>query len=86
MNSTDISSLTLLKTINEQSCPILSLIVLSDGRLASCSYTKDVKIYDINNDYHCDITIIGHTRGVAFISQLENGKLVSCPGNCSIQT
>ena len=47
MNSTDISSLTLLKTINEQSCPILSLIVLSDGRLASCSYTKDVKIYDI---------------------------------------
>lgn len=45
-----------------------------------------LKKYSMNNDYHCDITIIGHTRGIAFISQLENGKSVSCPGNCSIQT
>ncbi len=75
MNSTDISSLTLLKTINEQSCPILSLIVLSDGRLASCSYTKDVKIYDINNDYHCDITI--PIPGVSYVSQLTNGHLIA---------
>ena len=83
MNSTDTSSMTLLKTINEQNCPILSLLVLSDGRLASCSYTKNVNIYDINNDYHCDITI--PIPGVSYVSQLTNGLLIASLTSGDIQ-
>ena len=83
MNSTDISSMTLLKTINEQNCPILSLLVLSDGRLASCSYTKNVNIYDINNDYYRDITI--PIPGVSYVSQLTNGLLIASLTSGDIQ-
>ena len=49
---------------------------LSDGRLASCG--KDViRIYDLKNDYHCDIKIKARTDAINSLIQLENGKLVS---------
>ena len=65
-----------IKTINEQNDWINSPLLLSDGRLALCSYDT-IKIYNINNNYHCDI-IIEHTKCVNYISQLDNNKLISC--------
>lgn len=67
--------------INEHTDSVDSVLILSDGRLASCSHDKTIKIYNMNNNYKCDITInTEHTDCVANISQLENGKLVSCSG------
>ena len=74
-----------IKTINEHSHYIDSLLLLSDGRLASCSDDETIKIYDINNNYHCDITLEGHTDGVNYISQLDNNKLISCSRDKSIK-
>ena len=76
----DINNINNIKTINEHSDLIASLLLLSDGRLASCSDDNTIKIYDIKNNYHCDITLEGHTDCVNYISQLDNNKLISCSG------
>ena len=81
----DINNIINIKIINEHSDDVYSLLLLSDGRLASCSYDKTIKIYDINNNYHCDITLEGHTHGVIYISQLDNNKLISCSGDKTIK-
>ena len=70
----DINGINNIKTIDKHSNDIRSLLLLSDGRLASCSY-KTIKIYNINNNYHCDITINGHISCINYISQLANNKL-----------
>ena len=80
----DINNINNIKTINEHSS-IHSLLLLSDGRLASCSQDKTIKIYNINNNYHCDITLEGHTNGVNYISELDNNKLISCSDDRSIK-
>ena len=63
----DINNINNMKTINEHSDYVNSLLLLSDGRLASCSDDKTIKIYNINNNYHCDITLEGHTHSVSYI-------------------
>ena len=74
----DINNIINIKTIKEHGHYINSLLLLSNGRLASCSRDKTIKIYDIKNNYHCDITLEGHTDCVSYISQLDNNKLISC--------
>ena len=81
----DINNINNIKTINEHSDSIYSLLLLSDGRLASCSDDKTIKIYNINNNYHCDITLEGHTSDVMCISELDNNKLISCSDDRSIK-
>ena len=56
--------------------PVLSLTVLNDGRLASCSTDSSINIYN-TSDYKLKFTIRGHTDGVSYISQLEDGRLIS---------
>ena len=65
--------------------PVNSLLLLSEKRLASCASDKTIKIYNMNNNYHCDITIHGHTEGVYYTSQLANGKLISCARDQNIK-
>ena len=66
-----------LKTvINEHTNSVTSLCVLSDGRLASCSSDKSIKVYN-KETYECELTIKGHTEGVVYISLLANGYLAS---------
>lgn len=60
-------------------------MLLSDGRLASCSKDHSIKIYNMNNDYHCDITIKEHTSDVNDICEINQGKLVSCSNDKSIK-
>ena len=68
-----------IKTINAHRKYVTSLLILKDGRLASCSYDSKIKIFNIKNDFHCDITIqTGHTKCISYISQLNNSKLLSC--------
>ena len=75
-----------IKTINEHSDNVSFILLLSDGRLASCSYDSTIKIFNINNNYHCDITInTGHTERLNSICYTKNNKLVSCSEDKSIK-
>ena len=42
------------KTLTEHSDAVYSLLLLNDGRVASCSDDNTIRIYDPSNDYHCD--------------------------------
>ena len=62
------------------------MLLLSDGRLASSSGDLTIKIYNIINNYHCDMTInTQHSVGVFYICQIHTNKLVSCSFDCSIR-
>ena len=75
----DIKNVKVIHSIHEHSKSVTSLIRLSDGRLASSSADKTIKIYNTSNNYNCDITIqTGHIKGITWICQLNNGKLISC--------
>ena len=75
-----------IKTINRHRDAINSILLLSDGRLASCSKDNTIKIYNINNNYHCDITInTQYTQGVSDIYELHDNKLISYSINESMK-
>ena len=67
-----------VKTITSSSC-VHSLLLLKDGRVASCSDDKTIRIYNPSTDYHCDQVIDIHS-----IIQLDDGTIVSCTWNRSI--
>lgn len=73
-----------LKILTQHSDIVNTLIVLKDGRLASCSNDKTIKVYN-QITYHCDITIKGHKYAIYYITQLFNTKLVSCSADKSIK-
>lgn len=78
-------SLSLIKSITPHTSQIISLLLLKDNRIASCSYDSTIKIYDPSNDYHCDITITSHRLAVFSLCQLDNSELVSCSDDLSIK-
>ena len=49
-----------IKSIDENIKFIPILLLLNDNRIAACTKDKMIKIYDINNEYQCDMTIKGH--------------------------
>lgn len=75
---------TKIKNINFHLCEASCVILLSDGRIASSSFDRTIKIYNIK-DYHCDISIEEHKDAVISIAQLDNGKLVSCSDDKTIR-
>ena len=81
----DINAITFITTITDIKSYVHSLLLLSDGRLASCSDDNGIRIYNIKNDYHCDFILEGHTDYVTYISQLDNNKLISCSSDKAIK-
>ena len=77
--------LSLIKSITPHKSQIISLLLLKDNRIASCSYDSTIKIYDPSNDYHCDIIITSHTLAVLSLCQLDNSNIVSCSDDLSIR-
>ena len=73
-----------VKTITGHTDQVNSLLLLNDGRVASCSYDKTIRIYDPSNDYHCDQVIERHSESITSICQLEDGTIVSCSYDQSI--
>lgn len=57
---------------------IYSLLILQDGRIASCSGDKTIKIFDPKNNFNTDIILDGHLNTVTHISQAKNEKILSC--------
>ena len=70
--STSANELNEIKTIKTKS-KITNLLLLKDKRLAVC-FNKELKIYNINNDYHCDATIEGEFKTIC---QLDDGNIAT---------
>ena len=66
------------KTLTEHSDAVYSLLLLNDGRVASCSDDNTIRIYDPSNDYHCDTVIKRHSNRISSICQVDDGTIVSC--------
>ena len=83
----DISNSEEITTNNEPNCHITSILLLLDRRLAFSTNKKEIQIYGIQNNYHCDINITntGHTDKINSLCQLDNGKLMSCSWDESIK-
>jgi WD40 repeat protein len=67
---------------------VYSLLILQDGRLASCSKDGSIKIFTLfDSSFSCDITIpdAHESNVVNYINQLPDGTLVSCGGDKSIK-
>lgn len=72
------------KVFNAHNGPINNICILKDGRLASCSGDKTIKIFSLSS-YQCDIVITGHGYDVLYISTLDNGNLISASRDRSIR-
>ena len=59
----DIFKIKCKKIINQHSDSVFSIILLTDGRIDSSSHDKTIKIFNMKNNYHCDITIF-HSESV----------------------
>lgn len=71
-----VKDLRIIKVISEHSSYVASLCLLKDGRFASASKDKTIKIFDLES-YECEMTIIGHLETVSTLCLLDNGILVS---------
>ena len=59
---------------------VFSVTALPDGRLASSSVDKTVRVWDLSkpDGQQCVATLVGHTSGVNSVTELPDGRLVSC--------
>ena len=69
-------TLTELKTISSHLSDINSICFLNDGRLASASSDRTIKLFDLST-YENVLTLSGHCHAVTYITQIDNGDLVS---------
>ena len=77
-------NVTLFKTITDHTDNVNSLLRLKDGRVASCSTDKTIRIYNPSNDYHCDQVLQRHSKAILSICELEDGTIVSCSSDQAI--
>ena len=66
-----------IKTITEHTDFVYSLFHLKDGRLASCSGDRTIRIYVPSKDYYCEQVIRRHSKSIRSICQLDDGIIVS---------
>ena len=78
-------NVTLFKSITDHTAGVYSLLRLKDGRVASCSDDKTIRIYNPSNDYHCDQVLQRHSKGITSICELIDGTIVSCSRDKSIK-
>lgn len=76
MNKINISNIELFKTINAHSQIVTAFLLLHDKRFASCSSDTTIKVYN-STSFSIDLNIIGHQSPIFYLSQLDNGILVS---------
>ena len=79
----DVEKMKAIQTLKDHSLGVNCLCVLKDGRLASSSADKTIRIYNLSN-FKCEAVLESHTKGVTYITQLENGCLASSSGDGKI--
>lgn len=83
-NTEIIEGIHIQKVLTNHTAAVNSILLLMDGRLASCSTDLTIKILNLQN-YNCDINIQDNKSIVTYINQLENGKLISSFVDSSIK-
>lgn len=78
-------NITLTHTIKaHENAKVYHMIFLHDGRIASCSSDKTIKIFSLLT-YLCEITIPAHDDEIWYIAELPTFNIVSCSDDSSIK-
>lgn len=78
-------NLNLKKTIIKKKSYVNCLLMLHDGRLASCYSDCSIKVHNIT-DYSVVISIDqAHSKGINNLSQLKNNQILSCSDDKTIK-
>ncbi len=64
--------------ITDHNDSINKMIQLKDGRIATCSNDKTIKIFNPYSDFQCELTFKEHKDKVLSLCQLTNGHIASC--------
>lgn len=65
---------------------VLCMIQLNDGRIASCSIDKTIKIWNYKKKSEKpEVILIGHTAAIFCILQLKDGRLLSSSGDKTLR-
>jgi WD40 repeat protein len=64
--------------------PVLPLVVLTDGRLASGSSDKTIRLWNTTTGV-CEATLEGHTGTITALAALTDGRLASGSYDCTIR-
>lgn len=80
----DLSKITLKRTIVDKSGRVYSICLLKDGRLASSSRDKVIKIYNLST-YKQELVLDGHNDSVVYLCLLDKGYLASSSKDKSIK-
>lgn len=72
-----------VKKIRENSKIIFSLCLLKDNRLVSVCQNETIYIYDINNDYHLDMTITDF-HATNLVCQLDDNRIIIATNSINI--
>ena len=67
-----------IRIIRDHACSVQSLLLLKDGKVASCSLDQTIKIYDPYFDYCCVKTLERHNDCIKSICELDDGTIASC--------
>ena len=78
----DLSTLECLNTSTEEQS-IKSLLVIDKNRIACCSSSSDIKIFNIST-FQCSLVLEGHKDTVQYITQYDKNTLVSSSKDKSI--
>ena len=73
----------IIRTLTDHKEAVWDILLLSDGRLASSSTDKTIKIWDLNSG-NCEQTLIGHYDWVYCLLELPNSILLSGSHDLSI--
>ena len=63
---------------------MLRVVELGDGRLASCSKDRSVRVWDVGTG-ECVQTLEGHEDPVYCVVELGDGRLASCSMDRSVR-
>ena len=76
-----------MATLKGHNTFVNALTVLPDGRLASCSSDRTLKVWDLSRPkgQECVATLRGHTSAVILVTLLPDGRLVSCSADKTIK-
>ena len=84
INKVNITNLQLIRDVPSHKKMLYALLILKDGRIASCSEDSSIIIYSVPS-FEIQKVLRGHSSNVSYICQTETEKLVSASYDCTIR-